>query len=114
MAISPAEPPLLLEAHKLGSHGREAAPEVAESLQITMGLLTGLAEVERELIWERTLESIEHRRATGGDLGGRRKSYSPEQADLVRRLRTEGQSVRQVAKATGLSLRSRRQDYKDF
>jgi DNA invertase Pin-like site-specific DNA recombinase len=71
---------------------------------LVVGLLTGLAEVERELIRERTLESIEHRRATGGDLGGRRKSYSPEQAQLVRRLRQEGLSVRQVVKATGLSL----------
>lgn len=71
---------------------------------LVIGLLTGLAEVERELIRERTLESIEHRRATGGDLGGRRRSYSPEQAALVRRLREEGQSVRNIAKATGLSL----------
>jgi len=71
---------------------------------LVVGLLTGLAEVERELIRERTLESIEHRRATGGDLGGRRRSYSPEQAALVRRLREEGQSVRSISKATGLSL----------
>jgi DNA invertase Pin-like site-specific DNA recombinase len=71
---------------------------------LVVGLLTGLAEVERELIRERTLESIEHRRTTGGDLGGRRRSYTPEQAALVARLRQEGQSVRSVAKATGLSL----------
>ncbi len=71
---------------------------------LVVGLLTGLAEVERELIRERTLESIEHRRATGGDLGGRRKSYTPEQAALVRRLRAEGESVRSVSKATGMSL----------
>ena len=71
---------------------------------LVVGLLTGLAEVERELIRERTLESIEHRRSTGGDLGGRRRSYTPEQAALVIRLRQEGQSVRSVAKATGLSL----------
>jgi DNA invertase Pin-like site-specific DNA recombinase len=71
---------------------------------LVVGLLTGLAEVERSLIQERTLESIEHRRATGGDLGGRRKSYSPEQAELVRRLRREGMSVREVKKATGLPL----------
>ena len=71
---------------------------------LVVGLLTGLAEVERELIRERTLEFIEHRRATGGDLGGRRKSYSPEQPALVRRLRAEGESVRSVSKSTGLSL----------
>lgn len=71
---------------------------------LVVGLLTGLAEVERELIRERTLESIEHRRSTGGDLGGRRKSYTPQQADLVRRLRAEGESIRSISKATGLSL----------
>lgn len=71
---------------------------------LVVGLLTGLAEVERDLIKTRTLESIEHRRATGGDLGGRRRSYTPEQAALVRRLRSEGESFRSVSKATGLSL----------
>jgi DNA invertase Pin-like site-specific DNA recombinase len=47
---------------------------------LVVGLLTGLAEVERSLIQERTRESIAYRRATGGDLGGRRRSYSEEQA----------------------------------
>ena len=70
---------------------------------LVVGLLTGLAEVERELIRERTLESIEHRRATGGDLGGRPLAYTPEQADQVRRLAIEGMSVAATARATGLS-----------
>ena len=38
---------------------------------LVVGLLTGLSEVERELIRERTQESVEHRRRTGGNLGGR-------------------------------------------
>lgn len=38
---------------------------------LVIGLLTGLAEVERALIQERTRESVEHRRRTGGNLGGR-------------------------------------------
>ncbi len=33
---------------------------------VLIGLLTGLAEVERSLIRERTLESVQHRRETGG------------------------------------------------
>ena len=69
-----------------------------------IGLLTGLAEVQRSLILEWTIESIEHRRATGGNLGGRRKSYKPEQADLVNKLLDELHSFRSVAKQTGLSL----------
>jgi DNA invertase Pin-like site-specific DNA recombinase len=71
---------------------------------LVIGLLTGLAEVERELIRERTIESIEHRRATGGDLGGRRKSYTPEQAEMAARLRAEGESFRSIARKLGLSL----------
>jgi DNA invertase Pin-like site-specific DNA recombinase len=71
---------------------------------LVIGLLTGLAEVERELIRERTIESIEYRRTTGGDLGGRRKSYTQEQAEMAARLRGEGESYRRIARKLGLSL----------
>ena len=50
-----------------------------------------------------TLASIEHRRATGGDLGGRPLAYTDEQAAQVRRLALEGMSVAAIARATGLS-----------
>lgn len=70
---------------------------------LVIGLLTGLAEVERELIRERTNESIAYRRSIGGDLGGRRKSYTKEQAQLVRKLTDEGQSIRSIARMVGLS-----------
>ncbi|MFN9113049.1 MAG: recombinase family protein [Bacteroidota bacterium] len=70
---------------------------------VFVGLLTGLAEVERTLISERTRASVEHRRATGGDLGGRPRSYTDEQADQVQRLTAEGMSVAAIARATGLS-----------
>ena len=71
---------------------------------LVVGLLTGLAEVERSLIQERTRESIAHRKATGGDLGGRRKSYTPEQAELVKQLREAGDSLRTITKKANLSL----------
>jgi DNA invertase Pin-like site-specific DNA recombinase len=71
---------------------------------LVIGLLTGLAEVERNLIQERTRESIEHRRATGGKLGGRRKTYTPEQAELVRGLREAGDSLRTIARKANLSV----------
>ena len=70
---------------------------------VVVGMLSGLAEVERELIRERTQESIEHRRATGGNLGGRPKSYRPERAELVLDLKQRGLSLREIATATGLS-----------
>ena len=71
---------------------------------LVIGLLTGLAEVERELIRERVNESIEYRRTTGGDLGGRRKSYTPEQAQLVKELREAGDSLRTITRKVNLSL----------
>ena len=70
---------------------------------LVVGLLTGLAEVERELIRERTQESIEHRRATDGNLGGRPASFTPEQAEQVFRMLAEGMSLAAVARGTGLS-----------
>ncbi|MFN9630347.1 MAG: recombinase family protein [Cyanobacteriota bacterium] len=70
---------------------------------LVIGLLTGLAEVERSLIQERTLESVEHRRRTGGNLGGRPKT-SDKKERLVIRLREEGESYRSIRDQTGLSL----------
>jgi DNA invertase Pin-like site-specific DNA recombinase len=67
-------------------------------------VLGAIAEFERELGIQRTRESIAHRRATGGDLGGRRKSYKPEQAEMAVRLRGEGESFRSIARKLGLSL----------
>jgi DNA invertase Pin-like site-specific DNA recombinase len=71
---------------------------------LVVGLLTGLAEVERNLINERTQASIEYRRETGGDLGGRPKAYTPEQAEMVIRLRKEGASYRTISKTMRLGL----------
>jgi hypothetical protein len=48
--------------------------------------------------------SIAHRKATGGDLGGRRRSYTDEQAEMVRELREAGDSLRTIGKKLGLSL----------
>ena len=70
---------------------------------VLIGLLSGLAEVERSLIQERTLESIQHRRATGGNLGGRPKT-NPAKERLVLRLREEGCSYRSIREQTGLAL----------
>ena len=68
---------------------------------VLIGLLSGLAEVERSLIQERTLESIQHRRETGGNLGGRPKT-NQEKERLVLRLREEGCSYRSIRNQTGI------------
>jgi len=70
---------------------------------LVVGLLTGLAEVERNLIQERTRESVEHRRKTGGNIGGR-PPLAEGRRELVRRLRSEGRSFREVAESVGVSV----------
>ncbi|MCP9912612.1 recombinase family protein, partial [Cyanobium sp. BA20m-14] len=56
---------------------------------LVVGLLTGLSEVERSLIQERSRESVEFRRKNGGNLGGRPKTSNTKQSLLIR-LRGEG------------------------
>ena len=70
---------------------------------VLIGLLTGLNEVERELTQERTIASVEYRRRTGGDLGGRPKT-SNKKEKLVVRLREEGESLRGIRDQTGLAV----------
>ena len=70
---------------------------------LVVGLLTGLAEVERELIRERTQESVEHRRKTGGNLGGR-PGLEQVKKDHILKLREEGHSLRKIKTLTGVSL----------
>jgi DNA invertase Pin-like site-specific DNA recombinase len=66
-------------------------------------LLGAVGEFERQLAIERTRASVEHRRTTGGNLGGRPKSYTPEQHRLGHRLKSEGECVSGVARALGIS-----------
>ena len=70
---------------------------------LVIGLLTGLSEVERSLIQERTQESVEHRRRTGGNLGGR-PPWEKVKRDHILKLRDEGHSLRQIKTLTGVSL----------
>ena len=70
---------------------------------VLIGLLTGLNEVEREMTRERTLESVQHRRETGGNIGGRPKTNEAKER-LVLRLREEGCSYRSIREQTGLAL----------
>lgn len=66
-------------------------------------ILGSVAEFERSLAIERTRASVEHRRATGGKLGGRPKSYSAEQIAMGHRLKAEGKSVSEISRLLGLS-----------
>ena len=66
---------------------------------LIIGLLTGLNEIERDLIRERTLESINHRRKAGQSLGGRPKTQKVRK-DLVLSLRKQGDSYRIIRDKT--------------
>ena len=70
---------------------------------IIIGLLSGIAEVERQMMIERAQDSINYRRETGGNLGGRPKTNN-EKETLVLRLRKEGCSYRSIRRQTGLAL----------
>jgi len=76
---------------------------LGEFAPIVIALLSGLGEVERQMMIEKTQESINHRRQTGGNLGGRPKTNN-EKEELVLRLREEGCSYRSIRKQTGLAL----------
>ena len=70
---------------------------------IVISLLRGLADLQRQMVIERTQESINYRKETGGNLGGRPKT-NKEKESLVIRLRNEDCSYRSIRKQTGLAL----------
>ena len=72
---------------------------------ILIGLLTGLNEVERELTQERTIQSVEYCRKTGGNLGGRPKT-STKKEKLILRLREKGDSLRSIQEQTSVAVKT--------
>jgi len=70
---------------------------------LVVGLLAGLANVERNLIAERQRESVEYRRRTNGNLGGR-PTLDKAKINNIVRLRREGNSLRKIVTLTGVSL----------
>ena len=70
---------------------------------LVIGLLSGLSEVERNLIAERQRESVEYRRRNNGNLGGR-PQLEVVKKENVWKLMREGNSLRKIVKLTGVSL----------
>jgi DNA invertase Pin-like site-specific DNA recombinase len=64
-------------------------------------ILAALAEMERELIRERTLAGIERAKAEGR-MGGRRTVMSPERIRVASAMLAEGRPVAEVAKVLGV------------
>lgn len=71
--------------------------------RLLFGMLGAIAQFERDLSAERLAESIRHRKVNGGDLGGRRPSYSEGQHRLVHERLAQGATVREIAAELNLS-----------
>lgn len=65
-------------------------------------ILCSVAEMERNLISERTKAALAAKRAQG-IIGGRPAKYSGETAARVRELKGQGKSLRAISKETGVS-----------
>lgn len=64
-------------------------------------ILAGLAEMERELVRERTIAGLEAARA-GGRHGGRPRALTPVAAKRARALRVKGLSYREIGEVLGV------------
>lgn len=80
---------------------------------LLIGVMSGLAEVERSLIRERTLESVAYRRRMGGKLGGR-PAVPQQKRELVLMLHNEGKNYREIAEALEISKSTAHKIVKEF
>ena len=83
--------------------GRVDTKGLGKMAKLVVGILAAAAEIERELILERTAEGRQRAMAKGVAFGPKRK-WSDAEGDLVRTLRAQGQSYGQIAKGTGKSV----------
>lgn len=82
--------------------GRVNTAPLGKMAKLVVGILAAAAEIERELILERTNEGRERAQQAGVKFG-RKRSWRPEQASLIKRLSDEGVSSREIGKQVGLS-----------
>lgn len=82
--------------------GRVDTLALGKMAKLVIGILAAAAEIERDLILERTEEGRQRALAAGVKFG-RKRSWKAEQAAHVRELVASGLSHRQVATKVGLS-----------
>jgi DNA invertase Pin-like site-specific DNA recombinase len=82
--------------------GRVDTAALGKMAKLVVGILASAAEIERELILERTEEGRQRALAAGVKFG-RKRSYRSEQAEHVRELVGQGLPHRKVAARVGLS-----------
>ena len=66
-------------------------------------VMAALAQMELEIKRERINDSVTKRRTTGGDLGGRRPTFTESQIRTAFKLIQAGEPATQVAKDMGMS-----------
>ncbi|MBM7766710.1 recombinase family protein [Glutamicibacter nicotianae] len=66
-------------------------------------VMAALAQMELEIKRERITDSVAKRRTTGGDLGGRRPTFTESQIRTATKLIQTGEPATQVAKDMGMS-----------
>lgn len=73
--------------------------------RLVFRLMASFAEMERDLIRERTMAGLAARRAKSGSTGAGRKSVlTPKKADTARKLLAAGDKPKDVAETIGVSL----------
>ncbi|MEZ3500772.1 recombinase family protein [Pantoea sp. KPR_PJ] len=90
---------LISELHERGAHFRSLTDSIDTSSamgRFFFHVMSALAEMERELIVERTLAGLAAARAKGR-LGGRPKALSPQEVEQISRLLAKGHSRQQLA-----------------
>jgi DNA invertase Pin-like site-specific DNA recombinase len=104
----------LLEAgiHIRTLDGRVDTLALGKMAKLVIGILAAAAEIERDLILERTEEGRQRALAQGVKFG-RKRGWKPEQAAHVRELVAQGLSHRQVAARVGLSASTIRRMLKE-
>lgn len=92
-----------LQGHgiKLISH-REGADYSTPVGKLVLQILASVAEMERDMISERTKAALAAKRAMG-IVGGRPPLYSKEDRELILELRKQGFTFREIESQTGIS-----------
>lgn len=98
--------------HVLTLDGRVDTKGLGKMAKLVCGLLAAAAEIERDLILERTEEGRQRALAAGVRFG-RKRSYRPEQAEHVRSLVGDGLPHRKVAAMVGISATTVRRILQD-
>lgn len=91
------------DIHVLTLDGRVDTKGLGKMAKLVVGILAAAAEIERELILERTNEGRE-RAMTAGVKFGRKRTWTPELASTVKQFRSDRKSYGEIAKSLNISI----------